>query len=677
KLGDKPGDKPGDDASKKSGPTKPIFESTKLTPKELDFLGDLAKPEALEKVKGDINKFGRDPKEAILEAGKKSDILGLGELHVTPNGLRTLAETLMPDFKKQGFTHLAVEIHHEHQGILDRFAKGDTTAADELKKIYGGAHSDSLSMMAAAAKAGIKLVAVDGHTEKPEGIESRRNDQSDDVDAKELQGRDNQMASRIAKIKETEPNSKILFVVGASHLDANLGGGDTRQSAGNQLKEIGKAKGFNVTTFSSHIADTSLTHFTTPPIAESASRAVSVETGKTEDLKNFPTTASRDKKDVLGKHDHALFFPPDSAVKMLEAEHGPSSSRLLPALDSLKNYMISQGEKGKGVELMNRSLKIEEATFGKDSKQVADRHKELADYSEPKLALEHEQKRLAILEKLQGDKPTPDFINSLSKTMDLQIETGDSAGALKSFDKALKNLGSDKIDQDTKDRFRGETFAASRRFEELGQSDNAIHVLSGMVKFDSKTPDHAALNSERLGKIGKLNEKLNKPLESEKAHKESLEIAREFIKNGGVNDSVLVNARDNLAVFLEQQGRAAEATPLHRENLQHGKNSESEHHSLNMQLRANGRLLDNSMRLNQPENASEHFKATVQLLDKGAGTLGGKEQSQLYERYAKFLETAGKGEDAKVVREQIEKVKKLEERPAKKPVYIESKTRPQ
>ncbi|MBX9693067.1 MAG: hypothetical protein K2Z81_11830 [Cyanobacteria bacterium] len=47
-----------------------------------------------------------------------------------------------------------------------------------------------------------------------------------------------------------------------------------------------------------------------------------------------------------------------------------------------------------------------------------------------------------------------------------------------------------------------------------------------------------------------------------------------------------------LAVFLEQQGRAAEATPLHRENLQHGKDSESEHHSLNLQSSANGRLLE-------------------------------------------------------------------------------------
>ena len=196
-------------------------------------------------------------------------------------------------------------------------------------------------------------------------------------------------------------------------------------------------------------------------------------------------------------------------------------------------------------------MKIEEATFGKDSKQVADRHKELADHSGPKLALEHEQKRLAILEKLQGEKPTPDFINSLSKSMELQIETGDSPGALKSFDKAIKNLGSDELDQLTKDRFRGASFAASRRFEELGQADNAIHVLSGMVNFDSKTPEHEALNSERLGEIGKLNEKLNKPLEAEKANRESLELARKFIKNGGVNDSVLVDARDNLAVFLE------------------------------------------------------------------------------------------------------------------------------
>lgn len=213
---EKEGDKP-----------KEKYLPEKLTNGQFDKLKDLGKTkEELEAIRREINEHGRSPADALVDSMKKSRVLAIGETHVTPNEQRNLGKELIPKLQAAGATHLALEIPKDTQPVLDEYMK--TGKLDKSKLPVLLRDDDYLAMLEAARKAGLKLVAVDA---------------KDDLD------RDKEMAAGIGKILDADAKAKVVFWVGAGHLDDPPGDG-THLSAAEHLK-----KKYDTTTVKAELPD--------------------------------------------------------------------------------------------------------------------------------------------------------------------------------------------------------------------------------------------------------------------------------------------------------------------------------------------------------------------------------------------------------------------------------------
>lgn len=144
-----------------------------------------------------IAEHGQSPRSTLLDAVANNEVVGVGECHLTPTGSRALITELMPDFKARGITDLAIEaIPAVSQPALNQLAStgelGDRTQLPWLTRT-----NDFVDMLKAAKREGIRVHAVDDDTPHQ---------------------RDMIMTSSIEKILREQPNSKVLFLVGASHL---------------------------------------------------------------------------------------------------------------------------------------------------------------------------------------------------------------------------------------------------------------------------------------------------------------------------------------------------------------------------------------------------------------------------------------------------------------------------
>jgi hypothetical protein len=130
-----------------------------------------------------INQNGRDPTAAVVDAIKKTNVVGLGELHedAPPNPPRDWAAAHMRDFARAGTTDLFVELPKVLQPVFDKFnndpKKGpfqipdkiigpdgkpiDTPVAKGALELLRDFDPDFFKMWAAAREAGIKVHAVD------------------------------------------------------------------------------------------------------------------------------------------------------------------------------------------------------------------------------------------------------------------------------------------------------------------------------------------------------------------------------------------------------------------------------------------------------------------------------------------------------------------------------------
>jgi hypothetical protein len=187
----------------------------------------------------------------------------------------------MPELKKNGATHLALEIDAELQPVLDEFMKTGKLDKSKLPALLQD--KDYVDMLEEARKSGLKLVAVDTHASGAD--------------------RDKHMADSISKVLEADPKSKVVFWVGSQHLKDPPG--DAHPSAAELLR-----KKYDTSTVISRLPlfdDISAVH----RVAEGLKDAVAI---KTKDAKTLGTLDTFKKSSSLdgetyGEWDTVVVYP--------------------------------------------------------------------------------------------------------------------------------------------------------------------------------------------------------------------------------------------------------------------------------------------------------------------------------------------------------------------------------
>jgi hypothetical protein len=449
----------------------PPFSNEKPTDAEIEWFKNIATAKEIELVKKEINQSGEQPQAAILDSVKSHRVVGLGETHQTPNGLRTMLELMMPDLKAAGVTHLALELRQQDQEFVNRAATGDEEAIRKLETIYAW-NDDTTRLIQAAAKASIKLVTVDKNF--PEGTLPA---------ASEFQERDNVMAKAIQAIVESDPNARVLSFGGRHHWQRRED--DNYLSLAEQLSARGKEKGYTVTTFAAYLegpqegsVESSATF-----LAKTITRAVSLETSKTKFFKNLPVSLNREEEQflhhkedgLLGKYDNVLIVPLDTALKVTEEKYGKDSPEIINRLRDLGlewRHLIDRSDQGPA--LLSRALKLAEQHFGKRSKQTAECHAELGNYFDGATDADsrgHLETALSIFEEKANGKFTPELSRSYMDLIRFHRENTPYE-AMKYF-----NLASTYLKNDT-EKIKSEHWLGTGRFliRGLNKSKTAAKV---------------------------------------------------------------------------------------------------------------------------------------------------------------------------------------------------------
>ena len=377
--------------------TKP-FANTKATQQEIENLKGVATPQQIEALKEQINQMTEDPEKAILDAVKNNRIVGLGELHRTPNGLRTLVETMAKKLKEAGITHLAVEVNQKHQALLDRVCKGDKQAMQEWQQKFaeGELHArvdlpNWVAMVQAATEAGIKVVAVD--------------EPSDEPNTSPRYLRDRTIADRIEKIVESDKNAKVLVVFGAHHLATNSA--DKYNSAAELIKAAGKENGYTMETFGSFLGETSENHYFIDTLADTLSRAVSLKRNKMSVLNQDPfwiRHSDSEAPEEHRNHDNLLLMRMDTALKLTEQKYGNNNEKLISVFEDLADAQFRGSQNIAGLANLERALKLEEKLFGISSPAVGVRQSLISVHLSGAQATERLEKGFAILEQIANGK---------------------------------------------------------------------------------------------------------------------------------------------------------------------------------------------------------------------------------------------------------------------------------
>ncbi len=192
-------------------------------PANSGFEDDLSKRARLRTlIEEEFAKNGEAPATALANALRKNRVLLVGEYHVQDSAHRELGAELMPQLKKAGLTHLAIEHSKDFKGkIFTADGRLDTASLPELLQ-----HREFYRLLESARKAGVEVVPVDAP------YSGRR----------DLIFRNQTMDSEIAGILKKQEN-KVLFWVGNQHLRM-LDSGD-----GPQVAALLKQRGLSVSTF--------------------------------------------------------------------------------------------------------------------------------------------------------------------------------------------------------------------------------------------------------------------------------------------------------------------------------------------------------------------------------------------------------------------------------------------
>lgn len=162
-----------------------------------------------------------------LAAGD-ADVVYIGEFHPIKSAKAELAAHL-EDFKKAGFTHLALEMFRkDKQQLLDDFCKDGSCAKDVGKNLdaewcWRDATGAYLELLEKARKLGFKLVALDVALKDQEAWFAsaiKHADTAGEMDGHIraiLSRRDGQMASAIADVFRDDPKARVVAYVGVYH----------------------------------------------------------------------------------------------------------------------------------------------------------------------------------------------------------------------------------------------------------------------------------------------------------------------------------------------------------------------------------------------------------------------------------------------------------------------------
>lgn len=175
--------------------------------------------ETLERALQEINKYGEEPSGAARSLMEKNRVLAMGEAHLSPNPQRDFGTQIMPELKKAGATHLAIEAPESIQPALDQYLKTGQLDPKQLPPLLRD--QDYLDMLEAARKSGMKIVAVDAngkYQEASDGEDSFKSFSHRDEDNYPREDRDKKMSDNIGKILKEDPHNKVVFWVGSAHL---------------------------------------------------------------------------------------------------------------------------------------------------------------------------------------------------------------------------------------------------------------------------------------------------------------------------------------------------------------------------------------------------------------------------------------------------------------------------
>lgn len=258
---------------------------------------DLTEQENVSIIK-EINRHGQKPAEALFEIMAQNRVLGIGEIHLSPNSQRNLGSEIMSGLKKAGATHFAIEAPAFIQPYLDRFT--ETGELNILALPPALRSNDFINILKAARDAGLKITAVDANERYDE--ENGIKPPADAVNRHYPLNRDREMADNIADILRT-PENKVIFWVGNAHLQRQL---DTtqRRSTADYLRE-----NFSVATVRPIIAsERGINYFPLAELTAPINQAVLVPTNSTRRLGEMPWT--RSSLPVHGKSwDYILIHP--------------------------------------------------------------------------------------------------------------------------------------------------------------------------------------------------------------------------------------------------------------------------------------------------------------------------------------------------------------------------------
>lgn len=151
----------------------------------------------LENLRSEVANEGQDPLKALTDALAKSRVLMVGEYHVPNSAHRDFGASVMPELKKTGLTHLAIEHSSDSQGKVFKPDGSVDTAAlpEQLQNV------EFYNLLRAAKKEGIEVVPID----VPETA------------SRDLAFRNRHMDQEIMNILEN-PANKVLYWVGNYHL---------------------------------------------------------------------------------------------------------------------------------------------------------------------------------------------------------------------------------------------------------------------------------------------------------------------------------------------------------------------------------------------------------------------------------------------------------------------------
>ncbi len=175
-------------------------------------------------VRREIRTYGTDPKSWLVSAMKKNRVLTIGEDHVYAGTSRhhELGSSLMGALKDAGATHLAVELPSSRQDMLERFSRTGSMDESSMESSKGTNEfistqkflksPDLINVLTAAREVGLKLVAVD----------DANNINVGPYNGVFGTGRDKAMAASIANILNSDPKTKFVYWVGATHAEVTV-----------------------------------------------------------------------------------------------------------------------------------------------------------------------------------------------------------------------------------------------------------------------------------------------------------------------------------------------------------------------------------------------------------------------------------------------------------------------